>query len=95
MTLERIIFGGFGLALAILVVVAVVSYDSAQQFLETSRLVAHTQAVLVEIETTLSLMKDAETGHRGYIITSDERYLEPYHAAVRFSRQPRGLGGAG
>jgi PAS domain S-box-containing protein len=83
MTLERIIFGGFGLALTILIAVALLSYDSAQQFIDTSRLVAHTQATLVEIETTLSLMRDAETGHRGYIITGDERYLEPYHAAVR------------
>jgi CHASE3 domain sensor protein len=28
----------------------------------------------------VSLLKDAETGQRGYILTGDEAYLEPYHA---------------
>jgi PAS domain S-box-containing protein len=27
-------------------------------------------------------MKDSETGQRGYLITGDDRYLEPYNAAV-------------
>ena len=26
---------------------------------------------------------DAETGQRGYLLTGDARYLEPYHAAVK------------
>ncbi len=26
---------------------------------------------------------DAETGQRGYLLTSDQRYLEPYHAAIQ------------
>ena len=30
----------------------------------------------------LSMMNDAETGQRGYLITGQEDYLEPYHAAV-------------
>jgi PAS domain S-box-containing protein len=30
------------------------------------------------IDKALSDLKDAETGQRGYIITGDERYLEPY-----------------
>ena len=35
------------------------------------------------LEQLLSTLKDAETGQRGFIITGDERYLEPYHRAVR------------
>ncbi|MCV9937426.1 CHASE3 domain-containing protein [Boseaceae bacterium BT-24-1] len=30
----------------------------------------------------LSLVQDAETGQRGYLLTNDESYLEPYSAAV-------------
>jgi len=32
-------------------------------------------------ELLLSLLKDAETGQRGFLITGDRRYLEPYDAA--------------
>ena len=27
-------------------------------------------------------LKDAETGQRGFVITGEERYLEPYNAAL-------------
>jgi PAS domain S-box-containing protein len=33
-------------------------------------------------ERLLSLLKDAETGQRGYILTSDSVYLAPYQAAI-------------
>ncbi|MBV8612229.1 MAG: CHASE3 domain-containing protein [Acetobacteraceae bacterium] len=32
-------------------------------------------------ETVLSTLKDAETGQRGYLLTGDPAYLEPYEAA--------------
>jgi PAS domain S-box-containing protein len=81
--IERKIFGGFGLALVVLLGIAVVAYHSTLQFQESSRLVADTHDVLTEFEATLSLMKDATAGHRGYVITGDERYLEPHDEAVR------------
>ena len=82
-SIEQKIFGGFGLALAILLGLVVVAYHGTLQFLATSQLVTHAREVLVELETTLSLVKDTGFGHRGYVITGDERYLEPYDAAVR------------
>src|SRR4051794_2573700 len=33
------------------------------------------------LDNLLSLVKDAETGQRGFIITGKESFLEPYHAA--------------
>ena len=35
-----------------------------------------------QIQQTLSLLQDAETGYRGYVITGDEQYLEPYREAI-------------
>jgi PAS domain S-box-containing protein len=32
------------------------------------------------VETVLSALRDAETGQRGFLLTGDERYLEPYDA---------------
>lgn len=33
---------------------------------------------MAQLEGLLSSVKDAETGHRGYLLTADQRYLEPY-----------------
>jgi PAS domain S-box-containing protein len=42
----------------------------------------HTFAVVGQLDLILSTLKDAETGQRGYVLTGDPRYLEPYDAAV-------------
>lgn len=57
------------------------TYRSIRLALDNSRRVAHTQEVISTAEACLSLLKDAETGNRGYIITGLEPYLEPYQAA--------------
>src|SRR5947209_7198525 len=82
MTIGKKIALGFGFTLAILVVFGFFSYRSTAKLIETNRIVAHTHEVLTDLEALLSLMKDAETGQRGYIITGEERYLEPYQAAL-------------
>ena len=43
--------------------------------------------VLVEIKNLLSLMTDAETGQRGFLLTGDPTYLEPYLHGVRLSKE--------
>jgi len=73
---------GLGLALALLVANTVVSYRNTLKLIENQRLVTHTQKVLTELESTLSTLKDAETGQRGYLITGEQRYLQPYQAGV-------------
>jgi PAS domain S-box-containing protein len=44
--------------------------------------VAHTRQVLIELTETESLLKDAETGQRGFLYTGDPKYLAPYDLAV-------------
>jgi PAS domain S-box-containing protein len=41
--------------------------------------VLHSYKVLNLLEATLSSLKDAETGQRGFIITGSDDYLEPYN----------------
>src|SRR5882757_1766393 len=73
---------GFALALAILVVIGVVSYTSTTKFMESAGWVAHTYEVLDNVTGFLVAMTDAETGQRGYIITGQDQYLEPYRVAL-------------
>lgn len=45
-----------------------------------------------QIQSVFSLLQDAETGQRGYVITGDDRFLEPYDNATRdLDRQMRAL----
>ncbi|MDR3579793.1 MAG: PAS domain S-box protein [Oryzomonas sp.] len=72
----------FALGLLIIVVVGVSSFVGIQQTTESRRMVAHSYEVLEKLEHVLSQLKDAETGQRGFLLTGEERYLEPYNAAV-------------
>jgi CHASE3 domain sensor protein/signal transduction histidine kinase len=72
----------FALGLLIIVVVGIGSFVNIQQVAESNRMVAHSREVLASLERTLSLLKDAETGQRGFVLTGEERYLGPYKAAV-------------
>ena len=49
--------------------------------LDVSRWVEHTDRVIAESNETLKLVIDMETGLRGYLITDDEIFLEPYQRA--------------
>ncbi len=75
------IASAFGLALAVLVVVGVVSRDSTNKLIVSAEWVRHTHQVLASLDQFLSALKDAETGQRGYLITGEMRYLEPYQNA--------------
>src|SRR5262249_39676842 len=71
-----------GLTLIIMLAVGIVSYSNTSSMRVTAGLVTHTHLVLENLEGVLKSLIDTETGERGYIITTDESYLEPYTAAV-------------
>src|SRR5207244_7771294 len=73
---------GFALVAAVVTANAGLSYWNVRTLAATDRWVIHTFEVLTELEDTLSLLKDAETGQRGYLLTGRDRYLEPYRDAV-------------
>ncbi len=45
--------------------------------------VDHSYEQRMQLQTVFSLMQDAETGQRGFVITGQDRFLEPYDAAQR------------
>ncbi len=75
------LFGGFGAALFVIGVLALVGYSNIASLTTTSAQVTHTHEVLNGLASILSSLKDAETGQRGLVITGEERYLEPYNEA--------------
>lgn len=71
-----------GIGLFFLLVIGVLSLSSIWKMSETQDWVTHTHEVLEANERVLSLLKDAETGQRGYLITGQERYLDPFNTAI-------------
>jgi CHASE3 domain sensor protein len=51
--------------------------------LEDQAWVEHTLDARSRLLRTLATLQDAETGERGFLLTNDESFLEPYDAAVR------------
>jgi methyl-accepting chemotaxis protein len=78
-TFGRKIAAGFALSLILLIAIGTVAYTNITKLTATSEWVTHTHQVLEHIAGVMSLLKDAETGQRGFVITGDEAYLEPYH----------------
>jgi PAS domain S-box-containing protein len=83
MLIKRLgIVAGFALLLALLVVNTFVIRFRLGAEVDAESWVNHSRQVLFQLERTESLLKDAETGQRGFLYTGDPKYLEPYSLAV-------------
>ncbi|BDA68468.1 hypothetical protein CAL7716_026340 [Calothrix sp. PCC 7716] len=75
------IASGFGLASAILVLIGMVSYHNTQVLINTYNQVRKSQDKINSLQELILAINDAETGQRGYILTGQNIYLEPYRTA--------------
>ncbi|WP_257388464.1 CHASE3 domain-containing protein, partial [Tahibacter caeni] len=69
---------GYVLAIVAIMLIAWFSYASLVNRTVTSARVQHSIDTMAAIDETLSLVKDAETGQRGYLLGGEAGYLEPY-----------------
>jgi signal transduction histidine kinase len=69
-------------ALALLVAVGTWGHMSLYRFIRSSEMRRHEKECVRAVEHLSSLVRDAESGQRGFLLTGDETYLRPYHAAV-------------
>src|ERR1700733_13159316 len=69
---------GYWIAIAAIVIIAVLSYSAVRGSVDNAQRVTHTLRLVGQLQALLSTMKDAETGQRGYLVSGEESYLEPY-----------------
>jgi CHASE3 domain sensor protein len=55
---------------------------AVQRAAQSARWQAHTLEVLTRAETLMADLSHAESGQRGYLLTGDGQYLDPYTAAL-------------
>jgi len=73
--------GSFIVALFILIFTSSVSYKHTVVIAESTELLVRSYKIQIQLEQLVSYVKDAETGERGYIITRDSDFLQPYNTA--------------
>jgi methyl-accepting chemotaxis protein len=81
-TFGRKLGAGFTFACVTLAVIAAFGYKSTHGLIENDKRVEHTHLVRTGAANLLSFLKDEETGMRGFIITGQEPFLDPYREAL-------------
>lgn len=72
----------FLLAVITLAIVGAIAYRNTARLIDTSNMRRHSYETREQLSRLLSLIKDAETGQRGYLLTGEDRYLAPYRSAL-------------
>ena len=78
--------GAAGALILVMTLLALSAGELLREFraaAEVRRAEAASYEARTQIQRVFSLLQDAETGQRGYVITGDPRFLEPYEAAAR------------
>jgi PAS domain S-box-containing protein len=73
----------FALTLVVLLSGGLLGVISAQRLIVNYRQVGYTDEAMLDVETLLSTLENAETGQRGYLLTGNQAYLQPYREATR------------
>ena len=81
--IEKKVGAGFGFALALLLILGLVSYQTTLKLDQTERDDTPIDLALDKLDEISSQLKDAESSERGYLITGDEQYTQLYHALTQ------------
>ena len=74
--------------LALLIFLQVMLFTAQKRQAEAADAwVVHTFSVIDKIEDVFSKVKDIELGQRGYVLTGQTRFLDPYKAALGLSME--------
>jgi CheY-like chemotaxis protein/signal transduction histidine kinase/CHASE3 domain sensor protein len=68
-------------ALLFFLISGAVSFSNVQVLKNDNEKLMHSHEVITTLDTLLSTMQDAETGQRGFLLTGNEKYLQPYEGA--------------
>ncbi len=80
---RRLILAGSVAAAFILMFVGWESYQQTVRVNESADARKNSYEAQLALDEALARLVDAETGQRGYLLTGDEAYLEPYREAIK------------
>lgn len=77
---RRNIIVGFGFSLVLLLLSSIASYISIRNLISSASWVDHTNQVITELEGARTLLIEAETSERGYLLTGNPNFLQQFQA---------------
>jgi signal transduction histidine kinase/DNA-binding response OmpR family regulator/CHASE3 domain sensor protein len=86
-TIPRTLLAGFIIAALATLVIAIVNFHSAETRADAVRAMDASTAAMRHLNRFNVAIKDAETGQRGYLLTGDPAYLQPYELAANSLQQ--------
>jgi methyl-accepting chemotaxis protein len=81
-TFGRRLAAGFGVACVIMLSIGWASYRNTTDMVETESWVTHTYEVKARLANLLAELTSAESAERGYLITGNESFLDPFKASL-------------
>jgi signal transduction histidine kinase len=76
----RLLFLGI---VVVLISVSLLTFRNLNNYVEEVHAIRHSIRVMSAVQEVLLAVKDAETGHRGFQLTRDTVYLEPYYNSLQ------------
>jgi PAS domain S-box-containing protein len=65
------------------IILTIFSYTKINSLIKSAALVNYTTHVSLGLEKIIGNLKDAETGQRGYLLTHNKKFLEPYTNSLK------------
>lgn len=79
LTPSRLLKTAFGFGLFVILCIGGFTFKHIKSLSETSKGVKETYTLKSELDQIISNLKDAQTGHRGFLLTHDSLFLSPYN----------------
>lgn len=73
---------GLALGLIFFIAAGIIAYSNIEKLKYNSLQVTKTHDTILTLSELMSSVKDAETGQRGFLLTGDDNYLQPYNASI-------------
>ncbi|MFN0291546.1 response regulator [Pedobacter helvus] len=83
LTLKTNLRIGLGISLLLLIVSSTASYISIKNLIKSADLVVESNAIINDVDNVVSMLKDAETGQRGFLLTGNTVFLDPYDKSIK------------
>jgi CHASE3 domain sensor protein len=76
------IFSAFTIMLMVILAVITISYQNSKNIIDSTDIIIHTHNILTDLAKVESDLINLETGQRGFVITGDSTYLQPYNKSI-------------
>lgn len=79
---NKLLLVAIALPLITLLIISTQTYKNIISFQQQTEFIEETHQVIITLQNLLTLITDADTGQRGFVITGNETYLEPYDISL-------------